>query len=987
MLEHDANGFLTGTRVDNQDATRTLTAIHNDTSAIRRLLARQYGQIATAQIQRQSRPAANGAFAKANHALMPTRPMPQGSRTTTQNTRLQTATQHASAPSIGQEQRPRVTENPNKSGQPPKHSRRQEHAKRQYEPLHSNTAASRTPRDKQGRFVAQGMNNDTDSPALEKSQRLMTEMTNAIKHMGSQLMQGNDELDPLIAGSGEVARFLGAGKEAITPLGRGMAQVFNKQERTQVGWFSRIWQALTKGQTTQSEFSKAELKHLKAIENKPVSHAVTAGLPSLSGMGGLATGGLKLLSKIPRIGKIAALAGLAFGAFANDGQADEADRPINQSKKAAGLMGGVVGGGAGTWAGAAAGAAIGSVIPVVGTTIGGIVGGVAGYFAGDSAGELIGHWLADVNWRDVGDSVSSTWQNATSNMSKVWDSAVASFTGAFGEWFKQAGQLAEKANQGIKEWTGVDVKVMASTASSYLGNLVDQVKQGYWNITGQNASTAKQGKAAGASSGGVKDYGAFLAGNLSGYSTEETRAFMNRMIHKENRGGQLDLQNKWGYTGLYQFGASALAQTGMIDRRKFDAAVAQNKGIANGSDIKAHKAFLADPSNWTIAGGLSAYRNSKALQDESMRRLVEANIKSGKKYHKGNKAAALGYAAAAHIGGAGRANKWYGQGIDSVDGNKTKTSSYAAWGEAALQGVGQGQAPINIMSHRSSPAKTNGQAIGNGFAFTQASRGIGYNATGHGSLAAGAVDCSQWVYELQTAVVDDMNRALGTKFDPKLLKKASTAAGQIQAVQKATGQMWANGDINETLLKEGMLLGTSNGKNNQRFKNIDHIAQVTIDAVGKRWISESHGGKNGGVHQYAADQWLARQRKQGRTMYAVDPYWQGRQHATDQVHSPTLTTGSIGVALGQTVGSTVNASVSTAQARPRASIHVPKDIHEWLAQSGKKASSFDNAMKLNQVKPAPVVAPAFEMPLTQDVSDRDIARIVTGGIGGLAMKN
>ncbi|GHA78102.1 hypothetical protein GCM10009007_18760 [Formosimonas limnophila] len=843
--------------------------------------------------------------------------------------------------------------------------------------------------------MAQGNLSNSDSTAYDKSQRLMTEMAADIKSMGSSLMQDNDELDPMIAGLSEVGQFLGAGKEALTPLGRGMAKVFAKQERMQAGWLNRIWQALTKSQTTQSEFSKAELKHLKAIENKPVAHAANtgllSGLPSLSGMGGLASGGLKLFSKIPRIGKIAALAGLAFGAFSNDSEADEIDKPINKTKKTTGLIGGLAGGAGGLWAGAAAGAAIGSVIPVIGTAIGAIVGGAAGYFAGDSAGELIGHWLADVNWRDVGDNVSSTWQNATSNMSKVWDSAVASLTRAFGDWFKQAGQvfsqMGAQANDSLKQLTGVDVKGMASTASSFLGGLVGQAKQGYLGMTGQIGSQISGTRSA---VGGVKDYGEFLASNLNGYSTEETRAFMNRMIHKENRGGQLDLQNKWGYTGLYQFGASALAQTGMIDRRKFDTAVLQNKGIANGSDIKAHKAFLADPSNWTVAGGLSAYRNSKALQDESMRRLIESNIKTGQKYHKGNKAAALGYAAAAHIGGAGRANKWYGQGIDSVDGNKTKTSSYAAWGEAALQGVYREQ-PLTQATpntaNRSNPATSNGEVVSKGFAFTQANNGIGYSAASHGSLAAGQVDCSQWVYELQTAVVSDMNRALGTRFDPKLLKKASTAAGQIQAVQKATGQMWANREINETLLKEGMLLGTSNGKKNQRFNDIDHIAQVTIDAVGKRWISESHGGKNDGVHQYAADKWLARQRKKGRAMYAVDPYLEGRQQPAHKVQSPTVTAGGIGAALGQTSGSTINASVPTQAAIPKANINVPKDIHEWLAQSGKKASSFDNAMKLNQNKPAPTAEPAFEMPLTQDVSDRDIARIVTGGIGGLAAKN
>ena len=156
------------------------------------------------------------------------------------------------------------------------------------------------------------------------------------------------------------------------------------------------------------------------------------------------------------------------------------------------------------------------------------------------------------------------------------------------------------------------------------------------------------------------------------------------MIHKENRGGDLRLQNYAGYTGLYQFGASALASVGYIKQSRIDAATT---GVKNGSDHAAHKAFLNNPDNWNLPGGLEAFKRSKALQDKAMVSLTNQNLKTGWRYHKGEKGAALGYAAASHIGGAKKANNWFGRGIDSVDGNRTRTSEYARWGsEAAKSG-------------------------------------------------------------------------------------------------------------------------------------------------------------------------------------------------------------------------------------------------------------------------------------------------------------
>lgn len=55
----------------------------------------------------------------------------------------------------------------------------------------------------------------------------------------------------------------------------------------------------------------------------------------------------------------------------------------------------------------------------------------------------------------------------------------------------------------------------------------------------------------------------------------------------------MDEENGNGFIGLYQFGASALTEAGLIRRANFDAAVKKyGKGFADGSKAKEHKAFI-----------------------------------------------------------------------------------------------------------------------------------------------------------------------------------------------------------------------------------------------------------------------------------------------------------------------------------------------------------------------------------------------------------
>ncbi|WP_432785031.1 hypothetical protein AAEX37_01952 [Oligella sp. MSHR50489EDL] len=173
-----------------------------------------------------------------------------------------------------------------------------------------------------------------------------------------------------------------------------------------------------------------------------------------------------------------------------------------------------------------------------------------------------------------------------------------------------------------------------------------------------------------------KGSGEFTAGAIKGLTEEETAAYAAHLAHRESS-NNMHAVNKWGYAGLYQFGASALAETGFIDRAKLDKA---SKGVKYGSNAKEHIAFLSDPDNWLI-GDWEKYKASREMQDESLKRLTEKNLNWTAKSHGWDKKKMFGAAFAAHLKGAENANKWYQKGIDSYDGNKTYLSSYAKLGE------------------------------------------------------------------------------------------------------------------------------------------------------------------------------------------------------------------------------------------------------------------------------------------------------------------
>ena len=182
-----------------------------------------------------------------------------------------------------------------------------------------------------------------------------------------------------------------------------------------------------------------------------------------------------------------------------------------------------------------------------------------------------------------------------------------------------------------------------------------------------------------------------FGGNINGLNQQEMSSLASTLAQRESGGNQF-IENKWGYLGLYQFGAAALTEVGLIDRNKFDAAVKQNPGIANGSDARAHKAFLANPSNWTIPGGKDTFLMDKSMQDRALATMMNKNkaTMERKGIQFSSSADLSGMLLGAHLKGVGNAIKYKTTGADSKDGLGTSISQYYALGSKAVVSGGSG---------------------------------------------------------------------------------------------------------------------------------------------------------------------------------------------------------------------------------------------------------------------------------------------------------
>jgi len=120
-------------------------------------------------------------------------------------------------------------------------------------------------------------------------------------------------------------------------------------------------------------------------------------------------------------------------------------------------------------------------------------------------------------------------------------------------------------------------------------------------------------------------------------------------------------KNRLGYIGKYQFGASALADVGLV-----------KKGTKNKD--------LGNPSVWKNGLSRKSFMNNAKIQEQAMDKLLMKNYQYlGKKYRGSSKAELAGMLSASHLLGAGQARHHIGN-----DANGTGFKEYYNLGRSAI---------------------------------------------------------------------------------------------------------------------------------------------------------------------------------------------------------------------------------------------------------------------------------------------------------------
>ncbi|MFM0432391.1 hypothetical protein PQQ75_25495 [Paraburkholderia aspalathi] len=355
-------------------------------------------------------------------------------------------------------------------------------------------------------FVAQERHNERVEAQVTKEKAKESARPGLATHAYNAVGEA-PEIDPAIAAVHEV-------QAAIAPVGRGLSHLFGHPTGKDA-WYKRIWNELRGQRKDQSSFHKAEQKTLQNIDDKTgggrggilglasgilskipglgllaripgvgmLGRVLGAGARSLPGIAGLALrGGKGLFRRIPLLGALFA-GGSAAASIAGFGDDPNASPEENRAKRFTG-------------AGSGIGALIGGGI---GTLLGGPVGSIIGGMVGDKVGELVGKWLSTLDWAKIGATITDTWDSAVKDFSAVWDTVSKWFQDKFGI----VTGIANKANDFVKDKTGIDVKATTSEAAKAVSIVAKDV-----------GDVAK--KAAGAATGYVADRVTKMAAPLVG---------------------------------------------------------------------------------------------------------------------------------------------------------------------------------------------------------------------------------------------------------------------------------------------------------------------------------------------------------------------------------------------------------------------------------------------------------------------------------------
>lgn len=339
-------------------------------------------------------------------------------------------------------------------------------------------------RDAKGRFIGKGGSsavggNDAYGSEASKENRSATLLAEKLAEAVKDGTESVGDADPTVQAMNEIAQ----------PVSRGFEMVKDAWGTSEEsGWLRKILKSLGSFRKEQTQFNKAEKRALESIDentekaaDKPVSEG--GGLSIMGGLGG------KLASIAPMLGAFAKripVIGAAFAGFKGifdffDSELDSSLSREEKDKKSGKAIGGASGTIAGGFAGAKAGAAIGTMFGgPVGTAIGGLVGGLGGMFLGDKVGDVVGEKMGEVvsyfreldikaeianafngikegvtgAWNTAVTSIQSGWNNAIVTVQTTWESVTTSVSDAWNSTVTSVQNAWTTVTTGISDaWT------------------------------------------------------------------------------------------------------------------------------------------------------------------------------------------------------------------------------------------------------------------------------------------------------------------------------------------------------------------------------------------------------------------------------------------------------------------------------------------------------------------------------------------------------
>lgn len=179
-------------------------------------------------------------------------------------------------------------------------------------------------------------------------------------------------------------------------------------------------------------------------------------------------------------------------------------------------------------------------------------------------------------------------------------------------------------------------------------------------------------------------------------------------LGKRESGNNYGIVNTLGYSGKYQFGASALADLGYVKRGT------TNRGLTN-------------PANWNIPGGLDGFLSNPKMQEEAFKKYTDMHyqqlLKAGVITPTSSADEVAGYLATAHLKGIGGAIDLK-KGKNGTDAYGTTASSYFSLGSmtqapgaqlttptvaATATAPSQGSSTTSTQTAAAAPASTSAQ--------------------------------------------------------------------------------------------------------------------------------------------------------------------------------------------------------------------------------------------------------------------------------------